>query len=434
MGEWASGRKILLAIGFALSPIHPLTLSSVWAQSPERVLNLDDSLRLALLNDAQFLSAEQDIKISEQRVREAKFLFYPDVGFGVAATDFHAERPFVLQPEFGSLFIQHNPGDTDHLYSGRAYLLQNLYSGGRSTNTYKLAQASLKAAKARYDAVKLDVTLNVKTVFYGTLAAQEKLHRIQARMEEIGKALGAGALSAWEKLEAESLSESLREQEALVRQQLDQSRLGYLKALNLELDTQVQLDGKLETRPVPVGLEKVSVWAIELRPELQSETYKAQMDAISVNLAFSRRLPSIFLGADYEYTGQDFPLRYNNWDATVGIRIPITYDFFTQLRQRRAEQRQGQIKRAELQDQVKLQVQQAYQDIEFWQDEWQRREKAQARAHDLYAAALKSSGPPLAVARALKGLNDIELKYLDAVQNHLLARAKLERAVGRSLE
>jgi len=398
------------------------------------VLNLEESVRLALLNDAQFLSAEQDIKISEQRVRESRFLFYPEIGFGVSATRFHSERPFVLQPEFGSLFILPNPNRDDRLVSGRAFLLHQLYAGGRTLNTLRLAQAGLKAARARYDAVKLDVTLGVEKVFYELLLAQERKRLVEARLQEARKFLEAGTLSPWQRLEAEGLLERFRVRLAGAERDLQQARLGYLRAVNLELDTQVQLDGALETRLVAAELEKLSVWAVELRPELQSEVYKAQMDAISVNLALARRLPSVFFGADYEYTGRDLPLRQNNWDITLGIRIPVTYDFFTQLRQKRAEQRQGQIKRAELQDKVKLEVHQAYQDLRFWQGEWQRREESLKTVRELYSAAQKSAGEPLAKARALEGLLDVETLRLEAVFQHLLAKARLERAVGRTLE
>lgn len=411
-----------------------LALAPAWGydKAPERTLTLDDSVRLALLNDARFLQAEQDIRIAEQRTKEARFLFYPEIGFGVNASAFEADRPFVLQPQFSSMLIQPDP--EGRLYSGRAYLQQTIYSGGRTMNTLRLTKAGLKQAKARYEAARLDVRLNTHKVFYEYLLAVEKRRILKGRIEESQAALAKEGLGAWEKLEAETLLDGLRAAQAEALHQEGRARLEYLKSLNLELDTSVALEGRIETRPVHAEIEKLAVWAIELRPELQSEVYQAQMDAIALNLSLARRLPSVVVGLDYEYVGNDFPLRQKNWDATIGLRLPISYDFFSQLQQRRAEQRQGQIKRAELQDQVKLDVREAWQSLQFWQGEWERRREAWEDAQRLYAAAAKVPGPALTRVRALKALADSETRALQSIVEHLLAKASLERAVGRPLE
>jgi outer membrane protein TolC len=172
---------------------------------------------------------------------------------------------------------------------------------------------------------------------------------------------------------------------------------------------------------------------MELRPELQSQTYKAQIDAIGVNLANGRRYPTVSLGGDYELTAQSYPLNKNNWDVTLGVKIPFTYDLWSQLKQKKAEQRQGQLARSDLQDQVRLQVRLAAESLRYWQEEWPRREKQWRRITELYNAASGKAGSALARIRARQGLLDLRLAYLSAVTEHLLARARLERAVGREI-
>ncbi len=193
------------------------------------------------------------------------------------------------------------------------------------------------------------------------------------------------------------------------------------------------MTGSLTTAAVKVEVERAVLWAMELRPELQSQTYKAQIDAIGVNLANGRRYPTVSVGGDYELTAQSFPLNKNNWDVTLGVKIPLTYDLWSQLKQKKAEQRQGQLTRSDLQDQVRLQVRQAAESLRYWQEEWPRREKQWRRIQGLYDAAAGKAGAAIGRIRAQQSLLDLRLAYLASVTEHLLARARLERAVGREI-
>ncbi len=324
---------------------------------PERVYTLEETLRL-LRNDPKLQSAEQDVIIADARVTEARLRFLPDVGLQASATKYDARYPFALSPEFRNLLLL--PGaSSENIYSGRAYFNMPLYEGQRTLNTLRLAQASLKQAQSNRDSVKMDLTLRGKEAFYRLLLAQERAASFDLHLKSIEAAAEKGDLGPWERVEAEAGLGLARSRAAEAKHALDSARLQFLNTLSLELDTPFRVQGILETRPAKAEVEKAVIWAMELRPELQSQTYRVQMDAIGVNLAISRRNPTVFLAGDYELTAQRFPLRNNNWDMTIGIKIPFAYDFWSQLKQKRAEQRQGELTRTELQDRVRLEVRQA---------------------------------------------------------------------------
>ena len=46
-------------------------------QATVETLSLDQSLRLSMQNNPELLSAEQDVIIAQQRVKEASYLFLP---------------------------------------------------------------------------------------------------------------------------------------------------------------------------------------------------------------------------------------------------------------------------------------------------------------------------------------------------------------------
>lgn len=393
------------------------------------VYDLEEALHKAGRNSAAMQSAAQDVKIAEERVREARTLFFPDLGLQGSATRFNARVPFSLRPEFGSNLLF--PSNKDNFFSGQAYASMPLYAGRKNINTYRLAQTALKRARATYDAAKLDVAHQTQTVFYRYLLAREIFEAASALAEQAEKA-GGEPRRGEAALKSAALAADLRTETAEARRRVELARLDFLRGLNRELDTPIQVVGRLETKPVSIDLAKALVWSTELRPELQAQTYRSQMDAIEVNLALGRRIPTVVLGMDYELVGSEFPLRQNNWDATVGVRLPFALNFWTQHRQRVAEQRQGEIRRAELRDQVHLEVRKAHQDLEFWEKEWPLREAEYGKLRGLYESASLTPGSPESLSAAASVLR-ARRRYLEAVTEHLLSRARLERAIGRAL-
>jgi outer membrane protein TolC len=428
----------LIRRGLAALLVFPLLAATALAQapnqaalgSPERVYTLEDSLRL-LRNDPKLQSAEQDVIIADSRVSEAVLRFLPELGVQASATKYNSIYPFSLGQDFRNILLF--PSKDDNIYSGRAYFNMPLYEGQRTINTYRLTLAGQKQALANRDSVKMDLTLQVKEAFYHLLFAQERSAAAEEGLQAVEHAAADSGLGAWEAVEAEAALASARARSAEAAHELEGARLNYLKSLNLELDTPFHVTGTLTTQPVKIEVERAVLWAMELRPELQSQTYKAQADSIGVNLAFSRRYPTVFVAGDYELTAANFPLNKNNWDVTVGMKLPFAYDLFSQLKQKRAEQRQGQLARTDLQDRVRLEVRQAAATLRFWQDELPRREKQWKRIQTLYDAASGKAGSPLSRIRAREGVLELRLAYLAAVTEHLLARARLERAVGREI-
>ncbi|MEK7234425.1 MAG: TolC family protein [Elusimicrobiota bacterium] len=411
------------------------TPSLAWAQGTarqgavERVYTLEETLRL-LHNDPKLQSAEQDVIIADARVTEARLRFLPEIGLQASATKYDARYPFALSSEFRNLLLF--PGaSSESIYSGRAYFNMPLYEGRRTLNTLRLAQASQKQALSNRDSVKMDVTLRAKEAFYRLLLTQERASAFDLHLQTVELAAAEGGLGPWERIEAESTLGLARSRTAEARHALDGARLQFLNTLSLELDTPFRVQGALETRPVKAEVEKAVIWSMELRPELQSQTYRVQMDAIGVNLALGRRNPTVLLAGDYELTAQRFPIKNNNWDVSIGIRVPFAYDFWSQLKQKRAEQRQGELTRAELQDRVRLEVRQTAETLRWWQEEWPRRESQWKKVSALYEEAVGKPGSTLSRLRAQEGVLEMRLANLSAVMEHILARARFERAVGR---
>jgi len=150
-----------------------------------------------------------------------------------------------------------------------------------------------------------------------------------------------------------------------------------------------------------------------------------------------RRYPTIYLGASYDVNADKFSsladdsVRANNWLASIAIRFPLSYDIWTQVHQRKAQQRQGELKRAELQDTIRFEIISAHREAVSWQAEAEKLGVEAARMRDSYAAASRTARPSMAALRVLCALCELEQKSIEAVYNQLLARIRLEWAQGR---
>jgi len=132
-------------------------------------ISLENAIRLALENNYELLLTEQDVVIAEQRLKEARYLYLPQLSVNAGATVYNADYPMVLPENLGLRFLspQENGFRTDRLFYGAGVsATQYLYTGGRTSSTVSLANAALKEAMSRYEAVKSSVIYQTKQAFF----------------------------------------------------------------------------------------------------------------------------------------------------------------------------------------------------------------------------------------------------------------------------
>ena len=405
------------------------------AQKNAEVLGLDEAVAVAVKNSPAALAAEQDIIIARQRVMEARFMALPQFTLSGTFSRASLEYPALLGAELGDRYL--DPLGGSNFYSLRVQALQPLYTGGKNTNTLKLAKTAHNQAKVNFEAVRADSALAAKKAIYTLLYQRRLKEASDAWLKRAGALNAALRKDAFEELEAAMLLSGLSDRAQQADSGVEAALTALRKALNREPGSLVDADGRFEPLPVRTDVSRSLVTAMEARSELKSELYKAQMDDIAVNMAMGRRNPTISLGASYDANAYKFSSlsdaseRTNNWLASVAIHFPLSYDIWTQVRQRKAQQRQGELKRAELQDSIRFEILSAHREAVSWQAEAEKLGAETAQMKDGYEAASRSARPSMAALRALCALGELEKKSLDAVYNQLLARIRLEWAQGR---
>ena len=172
---------------------------------------------------------------------------------------------------------------------------------------------------------------------------------------------------------------------------------------------------------------------MEFRPEVKSAMYKLEMDNIAVKLSLTRSYPDILLGASYDRQGVD-NLKRENMQVSLAVKLPIGYDYSTQIKQKKAEQRQTALRQASIEDTVRRQVLGAYNNLIFWQTETPLRIKTWETIDKQFKHFIKNKSSLKESFESLNYYYQAGVKGLEAQKEHLVAIAQLENAVGKDLK
>ena len=395
-------------------------------------LTLESAIRLGLENNSQFLTAQQDIIIAEQRLSEAKLRYLPQFAVQGTASWYKSDSAMIL-PETGinRLLPASKSIDGNNFYSVGASATQYLYSGGRINGTLKLARTNLKQVQSRYEAVKNAVVLDIKTSFARLLYAQKNA----ALTENLWQAVAKWHLSqdGWTRVHQLSLLAQLKAAAQEAQNELASARLAMLVSLNKETNIPLTISGTLEPVQVQGDLPHFELWATEFRPELKSAIYALELDSIAIDLALSKRYPDILVNASYERVG-DSDLGDENKQVSLAVRLPLPYTFSQQITQKKAEQKKSTLRRAAIEDEIRVQVAQSYAQMAFWQQEAQQRQETYQILADLVEQNLKNT-PKYGVSalEALRNYLQTAQSYLQALRENHTAKARLEWAIGKDL-
>lgn len=398
-------------------------------------LTLENAIRLGLENNSEFLSARQEIIIAEQKINEAKFRFLPQFSLQGTATWYDLEYPMVLPDAVANRFLPSTDTLNEKKFFGVGVTAtQYLYSGGRIRGTLKMARANLKQVQSRYETVKNAVVLDIKKSFNNLLHAQEYAHFTQKTLDTANQWYARPSGDAWTQIRQRALLADLAVRNNQAKRALGEAQLAMLVSLNKELNSTITIKGDFVPVKTNWDLPHLNLWAMEFRPELKSAIYALEADNISIDLALSKRYPDIILNGSYEQMGAD-TLEDVNKQISLAVRLPIPYNFSEQIAQKKAEQRKSSLRRAAIEDKIRIQVASNFESMRFWQDEVLERQAVyrdlKTRIETAGKTAAKTETSPL---EALLAYEQTAAGYFEAILKNRIAKAELEWAIGQDLQ
>jgi outer membrane protein len=311
---------------------------------------------------------------------------------------------------------------------------------------YQSSKAALRATKDDRNNTEVSVSSAVAKAYLTALRADADVEASQAnvalaeavlKQSENQKSAGTG--TGIEVTRAKVQLSNEKQHLLAAQNERSKSYLQLLRAMGLNLATELQLADKLSYAPVdPVTVEDARAKALQARPDVKAQEERESAASLSASSVKYERLPSLVAFADYGTTGTNgtivslLPTR----DYGFALRVPI----FDGGRRdaRRAEVasqfRQERVRTNDLHEQVELEIRTALDSLHSAEEQFKVAEEGLTlsdseltQARRRYAAGFASN---LEVTDAQTRLDRARGNRIDALYGYNIARIDLGRAMG----
>ena len=440
--------KYLFVSAFILSATQ-----FAWAQTPPpQALTLQDAVAVALKNNPTVQAADAYAEAVQQGITVAASARYPRVDFSEGVT--RGNNPVYV---FGSLLTQrqfaaqnfqldflNTPPPLDNFRTQFSASMP-LWDAGQTSRRVRDARLESQSAMKAGRRTRQEVIFNVVQAYLNGLLAAENvrvaqadveltkadLTRAQAR-EEQGLAVPSDLLSS--KVQYAQAQEDLlraRNAEAIAQATLN-------VAMGVAEDAPIGIEGRLSQVAFEAGvLAERQQRAMTTRPDFQQLDIDKQRAANGVSMARAEFLPKVNLFSAWEEDNQTFLTRGgNNW----ALGATLTFNLFdgganrARLKESRARERQVEALREQMASAVRLQVREAFLNLNTAHDRVEVSREAAAQAEESLRIIQNRYESGLAtitdLLRAETARTSAQKNFLNALFDHRLSYAALELATG----
>jgi len=364
--------NIFIVIVIALLPVA--------AQHAVRPLTLQDAVNLARERNPEMLIAHEAMNELKGKIKEVRSEAYPQVslrGFGLRLRD-----PSILNSssfddvpdEFRAALVPR----ANNMFDIGVRVTQPIYNAGKVSTALKLAEESLGEREATSEAVRQQLIFEVFRAFNNLLLAQanreviEETH--QQRLKHLEQARSRFANGVATQVDVLRSEVNVANMEPEVIRAENRVQLGRAVINNLimeDLEAPTQIAGNLEYRPWAAGnLEDIQQRTLESRPELLAGRRQLQQAKLTVSLADAENKLTVDMEAGFGYAVRQpqmlFVNDFSRWNISVNFKLPLfdsgrkaglTVQALSRLRA--TEQAMAQ-----LENNIRLEVKQAYDDMQ----------------------------------------------------------------------
>ena len=325
---------------------------TVFAKEYERILTEKSSVQTALTINPEVLEYVQDLEYAKQRLKEASSLYFPVVGLNLNLSKFNNVKPTLVSGESSQTLIYLPDGKKDLYYSTRLSVWQSLYTGGVIRTTNKLAHINLSKVKSEENIIKSKLINNVKTIFNECLYHKALVKLYNAKFKS-------------------SSNVNLKTKKEMENLKYNQEILKLLNAIGLDLNTIISVSDNLRPKIKEIDLEKCFFLAYQFKSEFKTTQEQQTLDGLMLNLLYMQRYPNVSFGIAHEWIGDQIVGDDANSYCTLNVNVPI-FDggsVFARIRQGKIKYRESTIKRAKLENDIRLGIMQAFLEYDFFRQQ-----------------------------------------------------------------
>ena len=438
------------ALSFALTAASAGMAGSAQAQTAPAAdilsdsLTLDGTLRLVLEANPSVTALSELANAASGRLAQTRTGFLPQITGTAAYTRIDPVVKLALAP--GAEPFQFNPNNNYDAHLTAQYLLLDF---GKSDATVKVAEAQVQTAKDNIEVTRRDLAFNAAQVYYNILFMRESLRvqdaqiaSLQAHRNEMQKRVEGGVSTRFDVTTTDVRITQAQNTRLDLQNQLRNQQVQLARLLHKPSPADVPVKGRLAFQPQPVDLNAELARAYENRPEIKLAHDAETAATLQQRLVERNNMPTLGVGAQVGARNGYLPDLNRIRPNTVGaiqLSVPI-YDGNKNKNQRveaLANARAAVARSADMQEQIRADVRQAVNNMEFSQARLANAEQQIAQASDALTRARGryryGVGQNLDVLDAETQLAQARLARVQAIYNYTLGQYQLKRATGQQI-
>jgi len=341
---------------------------------------------------------------------------------------------------FSSTIIM--PSTNRNFWSSKTYVEQTIFDFWLTPSKYQAAVLGRSASLLDTAKTRDDLFLGVAKGYFSTLqdqkleiVAREEVTDLKQHLKIAEDQYQFGVVTFNDVLQARVSLADAEQRLIVAKTDTIDSRAAFNKLLALPVSAPTVLkDEKLETRPW--GLEDATETALKQRSDLKASTERITQQEKVVTQTRAQYFPRIYAQAGQNYQQNDFLLHDSSWFGIFGLQWTLFsgLDTKAQVAQAKLVVTQLQEQHQDLNEQVRLDVQNAYLRVKESADRIQVTEKAVHQAEEnmrLNEERYKEQvGTATEVIDAQTLLTRTRVNYWAALYDHQMAKAELLWAMG----
>jgi outer membrane protein len=353
----------------------------------------------------------------------------------------------VVKLPFNGETLQFAPNNNYDFHVTAQYLITDF---GKNAASVRLAESQVKTAQDNIIVGRRDLAFSAAQVYYNILFMRESIRvqeqqiaSLQAHRNEMQKRVEAGVSTRFDVTTTDVRITQAENTRLDLQNQLRNQQVQLARLLHKPAQADIPVKGRLTYEPQTINVEAELTKAAENRPEVKLARDAEQSAALQAKVVEKSDLPTLGIGAQAGgKNGYILPdidrIRFN----TVGVAqlsVPI-YDGGRNKKQRveaQANMRAAAARTQDTQEQIRADVRQAANNMEFSQARYEnalqqvsQATEALTKAKSRYANGVGSN---LDVLDAETQLAQSRLARAQAIYNYTLGQYQLRRATGEQI-
>ena len=414
-----------------------------------RELSLKDSINIAFLNNKAIQEQEEELDVAKAGILGAKSAFWPKFSANYGYT----YNGFVFNLGQANQASKKDVGIfTGYTNDNMLTLMANetVYNGGADISALKESRLGLKVQEETLRARKLDVAFETKRLYYGLLLAYETeritealLNEARVHYDDVKNKFDQGTSSRFDVLQSSVQVSKIVPEVVKAKNAIQLITAEFKKLLSLNMEDDIKLTGHLAYSAAEIKEGDFLKQAYKDNPEMKMKVLGIDISKWEIEYAKSGYYPQVNANLGYDYRSNNLETildyRHSNWSAGVSVGLSIFDGMSTKSKvdAAKAKYSQSRLEKEDFSDQLVVDVKAACLDMRESDEIVKSQRDAIVEAKEALAIAEigydNGVTKNLDVLDAQVSLSQVEKNLSEGIYDYLIARAQLDRVMGREL-